>query len=221
MLQWTVVIPVKRLALAKSRLADPPRNRDLALAFANDTLAAVAGTPGIARIIVVTDDEQAAAAAIALGALVRPDVRRGGLNAAVREGARYAVGSAGPHPVAGLPSDLPALSAAALAQALAAAANHELAFVPDAADSGTTLLTAVSGDLRPRYGADSARAHARDGAVRLSRAGPRLRQDVDTPDDLLAACALGLGPATEAVLAGPGWESVRRPCAAVGALRPR
>ncbi|MDQ3456810.1 MAG: 2-phospho-L-lactate guanylyltransferase, partial [Actinomycetota bacterium] len=87
MLLWTVVIPVKRLAVAKSRLADPARNRDLALAFAQDTVRAAATAAGVARVLVVTGDDEVARAVAGSGAVVRPDVLIGGLNAALRSAA--------------------------------------------------------------------------------------------------------------------------------------
>src|SRR5580698_1201871 len=54
---WTVLLPVKVLARAKSRLAvlAGDRRRELALALAADTVAAVLACPAVARVVVVTD----------------------------------------------------------------------------------------------------------------------------------------------------------------------
>ena len=197
---WSLVVPVKRLAVAKSRLGGGFQP-GLALAFAQDTVTAALATPSVGRVIVMTDDSDVRTAVIALGGLARPDVARGGLNEAVRRGAAYAVGIAGPHPVAALPSDLPALTAAQLQAALVAAALHPRAFVPDALGTGTTLLSGRDGSLDPRYGPGSAEEHARAGATRLDGEWPGLRRDVDTLEDLLAAHVLGLGGATERMLA--------------------
>lgn len=194
--QWTVVVPVKGLASAKSRLAEPARNRALALAFAQDTVAAVEAAAGVGRVVVVTGDEEVAGALVPLGALIRPDVRIGGLNAALRSGAAYAVATWGRHPVAALPSDLPALRAEQLAAALVAAGAHRRAFVADADGRGTTLLTAYDGALDPRYGTGSARLHTTAGAVPLAGDWPGLRRDVDTLADLRSAYELGVGPRT-------------------------
>lgn len=201
MLLWTVVIPVKRLAVAKSRLADPARNRDLALAFAQDTVRAADTTAGVQRVLVVTGDDEVARTVAGPGVVVRPDVRVGGLNAALRSAAAYAVATWGPHPVAALPSDLPALTADQLALALAQAGGAHRALVPDADGRGTTLLTSNDGALDPYYGPGSARAHARSGAASLDGAWPGLRRDVDTMADLRSACVLGVGPHTAALLA--------------------
>jgi 2-phospho-L-lactate guanylyltransferase len=204
---WSLIVPVKRLALAKSRLIGPRdgiHSPALALALVRDTIAAAVSTAGVTRVVVVTEDEEVRAAVTGLGAVVRSEVPQGGLNAAISAGASYAVGIAGRHPVAALPSDLPALTPDVLAEALAAAAGHPSAFVPDTDGTGTTLLTATSGDLHPRYGPDSASEHALDGAIRLVGNWPGLRRDVDTIDDLLTASSLGVGRATEALLAiGP------------------
>jgi len=56
------------------------------------------------------------------------------------------------------------------------------------------LLVAPAGtELDPRFGADSAAAHAASGALALDGDWPSLRLDVDTASDLAAAARLGLG----------------------------
>src|SRR5260370_12759737 len=75
LITWSVLMPVKVLARAKSRLAGlaGPRRGDLALALACDTVTAVLGADAVARVIVITDDQVARAALTALGALAVPD----------------------------------------------------------------------------------------------------------------------------------------------------
>ena len=87
-LRWSVLLPVKVLARAKSRLGDlaGPRRGELALALACDTVTAVLGCEAAARAVVITDDLVAAGAQRGLGALVIPDEPRAGLNAALRHG---------------------------------------------------------------------------------------------------------------------------------------
>src|SRR5215470_575900 len=72
---WTVLLPVKVLARAKSRLAvlAGERRRDLALALAADTVAAVLACPEVARVLVVTSDPVAGPLLAALGAVIIPD----------------------------------------------------------------------------------------------------------------------------------------------------
>ena len=200
---WSVLMPVKVLGVAKSRLAEltGPRRAEFALALACDTVTAVLGSIGLgsgaaARVIVVTDDQVAAAALAALGALIIPDEPRAGLNAALRHGAGYAAARWPGSGTAALSADLPALRPAELGRALRAAAAWPAAFVADAAGDGTTLYTAVPGvPFRPAFGLASRARHAAGGAAELALDGiPGLRRDVDTPDDLRGAVRLGLGP---------------------------
>jgi len=197
---WSVLLPVKVLAQAKSRLAElaGPRRGELALALACDTVSAVLQTAEVARVVVITDDQVAAAALRELGALVIPDEPRDGLNAALRHGAAFAAARWPGCGTAALSADLPALRPAELMRALHAAAAWPTAFVADAAGDGTTLYTAAPGAaFRPGFGLASRARHAADGAAELELADiPGLRRDVDTPADLRGAAALGLGPHT-------------------------
>jgi 2-phospho-L-lactate guanylyltransferase len=202
---WAVVVPVKVLARAKSRIAPlaGPRRPELALAMASDTVSAIVASRAAAQVIVVTDDPVAAGDLAAVGATVVPDEPRTGLNAALTYGAACAErlwpGSA----LAALSADLPALRAAEVDVALRSAARWPAAFVPDLQGTGTTLYTAAPGvPFRPGFGLESRRRHAEGGAAELLLPGIEgLRQDVDTPEDLRAAARLGLGPRTAALAA--------------------
>lgn len=195
---WTVVVPLKPLDAAKSRLrgAVPASvHARLVLALAQDTVAAISASGPVANVIVVTSDPVAACALTRLGARVVPDRPGEGLNAAVGIGADGLTG-----PVAALAADLAALRPTDVAEALRAAAGRRV-FVADAAGTGTTMLAARDGvALRPAFGPDSAARHAASGAVPLRGAWPGLRRDVDTADDLAAARTLGLGRYTSALL---------------------
>lgn len=198
--RWSVLMPVKVLDLAKSRLAGlaGPRRGELALALACDTVSAALRCENVARVIVITDDGRAAAALGGLGALVVPDEPGDGLNAALRYGAAVAAARWPGSGTAALSADLPALRPAELDRALAAAATWPNAFVPDAAGHGTTLYTAApAAAFRPAFGLESRARHAAGGAAELALHDiPGLRRDVDTPADLRGAVALGLGPRT-------------------------
>jgi 2-phospho-L-lactate/phosphoenolpyruvate guanylyltransferase len=199
-LSWSLVIPVKVLALAKSRLTGlgAPRRAELALAMAADTVAAAAACPAVDAVIVVTDDEAAAAELSGLGALVLPDGPGDGLNPALAFGAAYAEERWPGRGRAGMAADLPALGADELGRALAEAAASRQAFVADAAGTGTTLYTAGPGaPFSPRFGPGSRVAHRSAGAVELMLPGlDGLRRDVDTVADLQDAARIGLGPRT-------------------------
>lgn len=209
---WSLVVPLKPLALAKSRLAVRAQGARaaLALAFALDTVGAALACPEVADVTVVTDDPVAGASAAALGAAVVPDVPAAGLNAALRYGAecvrRRAAGAA----VGALNGDLPALRAAELSEVLAEAGRLPgRAFLADAAGPGTTLLTASPGvALSPGFGGASRARHLASGAREIAVPAPSVRQDVDTAADLAAARALGLGPHTGHTL-GLGHASHR------------
>jgi 2-phospho-L-lactate guanylyltransferase len=169
---WSLVVPVKVLARAKSRLASLAGSARpaLALAMAADTVAAAAACPEVGRVIVVTDDPQAAAMLAGLGAIIVPERPGRGLNPALRRGAAHARSHWPEAGVGALAADLPALRPAELAVALRAAARWPEAFVPDSSGSGTTLYTAGPGvAFQPRFGPGSAARHRAAGATDLAQ----------------------------------------------------
>ncbi|MFS8201991.1 2-phospho-L-lactate guanylyltransferase [Streptomyces sp. CWNU-52B] len=204
-MQWTLVVPLKALARAKSRLSDTAADGlrpGLALAFAQDTVAAALACPGVANVAVVTGDALAGRELAALGARIVPDEPGGGLNAALRHAAAT-VRARNPHaPLAALNADLPALRPLELGRVLTAAAEFPRAFLTDAAGIGTTLLAAAPGhELLPAFGTDSRARHRASGAAELLLTGvDSVRQDVDTGADLRAALTLGVGPRTESAV---------------------
>ena len=246
-IRWTVLLPVKVLARAKSRLAvlAGDRRRELALALASDTVSAVLACPEVARVVVITSDPVAGPLLAGLGAIVvadEPADRRaslspleggsldgdsvgGGsapgsldgvgtelgvqdlLNAALGHGAAVAARRWPGTGLAALTADLPALSPGELAAALRSAAEGDFpvraSFVPDAAGVGTTMYAVPpGGEFRPLFGGASRARHAAAGAAELPFGDMTgLRRDVDTPDDLRAALALGAGPRTTALAA--------------------
>jgi 2-phospho-L-lactate/phosphoenolpyruvate guanylyltransferase len=213
-LSWSLVIPVKVLAQAKSRLAgiEGARRSQLALAMAADTIAAAVSAASVAAVLVVTDDPEVARIAAGLGALVLPDAPAAGLNDALAYGAAHSEASWPERGRAGLAGDLPAARPEELTAALAAAARLGAAFVPDADGTGTVLYAAAPGrEFRPQFGPASRDRHlhigaAEIGAAEIETAGglTGLRRDVDTVDDLRRAAEIGLGPRTRALLAADG-----------------
>ncbi len=199
-LTWSVVIPVKVLAHAKSRLGgltDDSR-RALALAMAVDTVAAAVACLTVGAVVVVTDDSEVAAEVAALGADVIADSPGAGLNQALLAGASHALAWWPGYGRVALLADLPALTASELSAALRAASAWPEAFVADAAGTGTTLYAARPGSVFcPRFGPGSRSQHRDAGVTELDLpqlAG--LHQDVDTLADLRAAAAIGLGRRT-------------------------
>ncbi|WP_462186118.1 MULTISPECIES: 2-phospho-L-lactate guanylyltransferase [unclassified Frankia] len=229
---WTVVLPLKNLTRAKTRLDRPDRSR-LALAMALDTVTAVLEpeTSLVGAVMIVTNDQTADHALSALPNLhyigadqpdlspaargarlvVIPDEPDRGLNPALVHGAALASARWPTRAVAALSADLPALRPPELHQALSEASQHRRAVLADAAGTGTVLLTASAGAiLQPAFGPHSHATHRRSGAVDLTGtlggSVPGLRRDVDTLADLAQARDLGVGWATRAALTA-GYHS--------------
>jgi 2-phospho-L-lactate guanylyltransferase len=200
---WTVLIPMKGLSSAKSRLAAASNgereHRSLVAAIRADTLSAAAACELVARVVVVRDrPAEPVPGGSAPGELDFVQAAPG-LNAGLSEAATDAAARWPAEGIVALVGDLPALRADDLDQALRQAATLRRCFVADADGVGTTLLAAAPGAaLQPRFGPDSAARH-REIATELD-ATQRLRLDVDTVADLRAAARLGVGPATSALL---------------------
>ncbi|MGV0834917.1 2-phospho-L-lactate guanylyltransferase [Mycolicibacterium thermoresistibile] len=198
-----VVIAVKRLSAAKTRLAPiftAATREDVVLAMLLDTVSAAAA---VGAVTVVTPDPVAGDAARQLGARVLVDPTPTGhpdpLNNAIAT-AETAL-RPGQSNLVVLQGDLPALRPTELIAAIAAAQPHRRSFVADRHGTGTTALLAFGIPLDPRFGPDSARHHRCSGAVELTDAWPGLRCDIDTPEDLSVAERLGVGAATARALA--------------------
>lgn len=204
-MNWSIIIPVKRPEIAKTRLAEAvgELRPALARAFAADTVAAALASPAVELVVAVTDDAIFGDEARELGAVVVADAPDAGLNAALRHGAAEARALRPDLAVAALSGDLPALRPDELASALAAAAEHPVSFVGDLAGLGTTLYGALPGEaFSPRFGGRSRAAHRAAGAVELTLDGiPSVRRDVDTEVDLWDALRLGVGARTKAIAA--------------------
>jgi 2-phospho-L-lactate guanylyltransferase len=200
---WTAVVPVKPVAVAKTRLClDPALRSRLALAFAVDTVSAVAACAGVCRVIVVTNDPDVSDAVEPLpGVAVVPDEPDAGLNPALWHGVTVGRRMAPRDGVLIVSSDLPALRPGELAATLDDVPGDSAAFVGDTAGLGTTVLAMPPGvTVEPRFGPRSHAAH-RQVAARIDRVGIRsVRRDVDTWVDLWDARRMGVGPRTVAAL---------------------
>lgn len=202
-----VVVPVKPPAIGKSRLTGDTfqqlpdeQRRELAEAFALDTVQAAAATPGVDAVLVVTDDFRLASAMRALGREVMPDGASEDLNATLVQAAAEVVRRwPGAVPVA-LCADLPGLRpielASVLADVVAHVAEGRATFVRDRAGVGTTLYAAPVGAFEPGFGFESAARHRAAGAVEVGADAPSVRADVDDMADLAAALVAGVGPHT-------------------------
>ena len=183
---WSVVIPIKGGSAAKSRLSDldDSARQIIADAMALDVVAAALSTPTVDRVVVVTSDHHVGWAVREMGADVLPDPGTG-LNDAIAAPAFQV-------PWAALLGDLPALTPDGLTEALQAVGHYDVAFVPDAAGTGTTLLAAAKRTVT-HFGADSAARHEAAGYQRVEAVPESVRQDVDDLASLHAAATIGLG----------------------------
>jgi 2-phospho-L-lactate guanylyltransferase len=200
---WALV-PIRGLETAKTRLGedlDPEERVELVTSLLRRTLLATRDARGITGTIVVTMDPDAAGIATELRAVGLVE-RAPGLNAAI-EAARSVAVARGATAVLVLPADLPSVSAAAIDDLLAAAAEGSAGdpgspgglavAVPDRHGLGTNaLLISPPGAIDPAFGESSRAAHAARAAagdVRWLELGGPLALDLDTPADLLDAQA--------------------------------
>jgi len=200
----SVIIAVKRLTVAKSRLSElfsAPERERVVLAMLIDTLAAVRAVDTVASITVVTPDPTAATAARDLGATTVDDPTPANHPDPLNNAILIAAELQRSPDIAVLQGDLPALLPGELGAALTAARSYPRSFVADRQGSGTSALIALGVPLNPMFGTDSARRHRQGGAMELAGAWPGLRCDIDTPQDLADARLLGVGPTTAAALA--------------------
>ena len=196
--RYVALVPVKPPALGKSRLvglADDER-RELAAAFALDTVAACLAASSIAEVLVVTDDARFSVQLAALGAQTMPDGVAMDLNETLRQSAAEARRRWPALVPVALTADLPSVHATDLDEVLGSLTPGEAAYVADTEGLGTTLYTAGYDVFDPRFGPGSALAHDATGARPIRAPLPRLRRDVDDLDDLGDALALGVGPRT-------------------------
>lgn len=201
--RWWVIVPIKDLRRAKSRISSSARvRRSLAVAMARDTLtAAVRATPVEGVLAVLGRSSDADLFDIpGVTVLARPGLD---LNGSITS-AEVAIRALHPDShVAVVPADLPFLRPEELDAALTEATCYERMCVSDQDGTGTTLLTARRGArLSPSYGDGSAARHREGGAVQIyvpQRSG--LRTDVDQLDSLYQDAVLG--PRTRAA-----WRSI-------------
>lgn len=206
-----VVVAVKGLAQAKSRLAgELPDREGLVLAMFADTVDAVRAA-GVPTIVVVSTDPDVVSWARDHGLHHISDPNRdSSLNAAFGLGADYLRARPdAPTSIALLQADIPALTPAEFRAAVDAAVGHRRAIVADRSSTGTTVLIRDADIDEPSaFGRDSAAAHRAAGATDLDPRGTTwlgLATDVDTVDDLDAAATLGVGVHTTAWL--KAWRS--------------
>lgn len=182
---FTAIIPLNHGRPRKTRLSAilSEAERDaLAMAMAHQVVEALAASSSVTALHLLSPLDPAIPGTrwIADGGT--------GLNAELAA-ARAALGEA---PILFIHADLPLLEADDIEALLAAARENGVAIAPDAAGIGTNALAIADGrSLAPAFGHDSFARHRvlLPGAMPVER--PGLRHDVDDPDSLAAAMALG------------------------------
>jgi 2-phospho-L-lactate guanylyltransferase len=186
------VVPIKRFALAKSRLAErlnDEQRQAIAEAMVTDVLSALATSRELAGVLVITNEDLVVPIAERLGAQVEPDSREGGQSAAATIGIDSARRD-GFERVLLLPGDCPALDRDELDQLLTAH-GEPVVIVPDRHGTGTNALLLTPPDvIAPAFGPGSFERHcqlARAARVEFAVARPEtLLLDIDTAADLAA-----------------------------------
>ena len=191
-----VIVPVKRLSAAKSRLAPIltlRQRRELVCALLAHTLIRLEGIPGIRGKIVVGRDRAVRRIAAQHGALFLAEKPRDGLNRALARAAREAV-RRGAEAVMVLPADLPRLRKSEIVGLLRRAGKPPfLGISPDRLEQGTNvLLLAPPGLIRFSFGERSYRRHIaaarRAGASVMEYRRASLADDLDCPEDVVRLC---------------------------------
>lgn len=189
----TAILPVKRFALAKRRLAagiDDARREALVAAMLADVLDAIGAARSIERTIVVSDEPLAAELARDAGAEVVADPPEEGHSEAALAGIAHAE-ALGAERVMLLPGDCPLLEPRELDRMLTGAPQRYVAIVPDRHGDGTNgLMLSPPDAIRPAFGEGSRARHvvaAREAAIPFAvEELPSLALDLDTPADLVA-----------------------------------
>jgi 2-phospho-L-lactate guanylyltransferase len=185
------VLPVKDTAQAKQRLAgvlSADQRRQLALAMAEDVLAALASVRELAGIMVVTVDPAAAAIAGRYGAQVASNGARDGQTGAVMAAARSLAAQG--FGMLTVPGDIPLVEPRDIARLLLAhQAAPAFTIVPARDQNGSNaVLCSPAAAVPLRFGDDSfflhlAAARAQGIEPRVVRL-PRIALDLDGPQDL-------------------------------------
>jgi 2-phospho-L-lactate/phosphoenolpyruvate guanylyltransferase len=190
---WAVV-PVKDTADAKQRLGDavaPNLRRRLALAMLEDVLTALAASPGLAGLIVVTVDEAATALAERHRARIMTDGAREGQTGAVAAAARR-LAREGKGAMLTVPGDVPLVAPDEIARTIAAHdRTPDFVIVPAHDERGSNgIMCAPPTVVSLKFGNDSFLPHL-DAARRAGLEPkilrlPGLGLDIDNPADLAA-----------------------------------
>ena len=184
------LLPVKAPKNAKQRLSGcltPEQRETLARAMYEEVLATLCSVEGLARVVVVTSDEIAAARARSLAVEVFVETEQRGHSVSADAAARRAT-ELGATSVILLPIDVPLVTKEEI-ESLIAAVGPGVIVVPSADGTGTNALVRTPPDvIESRFGPHSFRKHVAQAEaigvpVKVMRP-PGLLFDIDTPEDI-------------------------------------
>lgn len=187
-----VIIPVKPLRQAKSRLArtlKPPTRAALVRAIFSRTLDVIAQVDRIAGTIVVSRDLTILELARQRSNVIALAEAESGLNPAITQGAAWAATHGGQSVIV-VPVDLPLITSADLDALIDLAIDPRcLVIAPDRHNDGTNLMLVRPPDaLQFAYGSASFNAHRAQAAERAMQVhvyrSATSGLDLDVPDDL-------------------------------------
>ena len=203
---WAVV-PVKELVRAKERLVpvlSPERRQALMMAMLEDVLTALAATPDLGGLAVVTLDIEARRLATRYGARIIEIGARNGHTGAVTAAARLLTAEGCPGMLT-VPGDIPLVTPAEITQLLAAhRAAPAFTIAPSRDEQGSNAIVCSPPDAVPlRFGENSFFPHLRlaeamgiqPTVLRL----PGIALDIDTPEDLAAFASIASRTRTRAL----------------------
>ena len=159
-MRTTAIIPVKKFASAKGRLAGTlpaSARKTLSRAMLGDVLEALGESSEVKRILLVTNEWDLPVVDVSWTGI--PDLRRSTHSAAASKGVEHAM-EEGADCVALLPGDCPLLDPAELDGALRRGRPGRVAVIPDRHGSGTNALVLSPPDaLEPAFGPGSRERH--------------------------------------------------------------
>ena len=203
---WAVV-PVKELVAAKERLVpvlSPERRQALMMAMLEDVLTALAATPDLSGLAVVTLDIEARRLATRYGARIIEIGARDGHTGAVTAAARLLAAEGCPGMLT-VPGDIPLVTPVEITQLLAAhRAAPAFTIAPSRDEQGSNAIVCSPPDAVPlRFGENSFLPHLRAAEAMGIRPTvlrlPGIALDIDTPEDLAAFASIASPTCTHAL----------------------
>ncbi len=186
---WAVV-PLKRFVNAKQRLAEvlsPAERKGLVAAMVGDVLSALAQASGLAGVLLVSREPEAAAIAAHYSAQLFAEPPGADLSEAVQAAGGYLMANHGASATMILPADMPLVRGTDIDQVLSQ--HQRLTLVPDAIGDGTNCIISTPPNLiRYQFDGHSFKPHV-EAAYAIDTAPQIVRNenfalDIDTPLDL-------------------------------------